>query len=255
MLLLVLVFAIARFDGLFLWSAADNSAAVYCQLVNSGRTVSGDCYSRSVDIASNSGVKENHFAVEGSDGSRVALRVQGLFGTRVTWGTATATGRGFVLQLSSPAGVQSVEFRSATSASANAAMVAVARKGADARSSAELKAAVQSARKDYYQLRAGLPGAESDLARARRDSVEASAKVDAVRQQQIALADSIRMETVDWKRGRLQGRLGAADGRMNAAETGLQWATERMRESIQQIASMRSQMKRDSLYVVKARGH
>jgi len=253
--LLLFLFSIGRFDGLFLWAAADNSAAAYCQLVNNGGIVSGDCYSRSVDIAKSHGLKENHFAVEGTNGSRVALRVQGLLGTRALWGTAVATRSGFMLELSSAAGVQTVEFRSASAPSANAAMAAVARKGAADRSSAEFARMVQAARNDYYQLRAALPRAESELARARRDSVEASAKVEIVRQMRLAIVDSIRAETVDWKRGTLEGRLGAADGRMTAAQTGVQWAVERIVESTRQIASMRAQMKRDSLYVVASRAH
>lgn len=254
-MLLIFVLVIGHFDGLFLWAAADNSAAVYCQLVNDGAIVSGDCYSRSVDIAKSGGLKENHFAVEGTDGPRVALRVQGLFGTRALWGTAIPKGSGFVLELSSPAGVQTIEFRNASAPSANAAMAAVAQKGAAARSSAELAGAVQNARNDYYQLRAGLPRAENELTRARRDSAEATAKVDAVRRLQLAIADSIRAETVDWKRGTLEGRLGAANGRMNAAQTGVLWVTQRIAENTRQIASMRAQMKRDSLYVVRSRAH
>src|SRR5256714_14431527 len=253
MLSLLLLAMLGRFDGLFLWAAPDQSAAVYCQLVNAAGTISGDCYSRSVNPGEHNGVKEDHIEVEGTDGNRVVFRVHGLFGVRATWGTAQVRASGFVLELSSSAGVQAVEFTRASASMANTAMGAVGRRGAAARSSAQAAAALQRARNDYYELAAEIPGAQKELALARGDSVGSSAEADTVMMYRRAVMDSLRAERVDFKRGYLESRVGAADWRLNAAQSRVQRATERIKQEIDFIASTRAQMKRDSLYVVSAR--
>lgn len=254
MLPLFLALFSGPFTGLFLWSAADNSSAAYCQLVNTRSTVSGDCYARSVDQGERNGFKDAHLAVEGvTDGDRVVLRVHGLFGEQSTWGTAIRQSSGFILERASVAGIQRFEFTPASPAAATSAMTSVGRKGIAAHSAAQTAATLAATRADYKDLASRLPWVESEIARARRDSVSASEKVAFARLAVLATRDSVRHERVDWKRGDLEGRLGSADGRWNDATVGVQWATERIVESVGIAASMRAQMKRDSSYIVGSR--
>jgi hypothetical protein len=254
MLPLFLALLSGPFTGLFLWSAADNSAAAYCQLVNTRGTVSGDCYARSVDQGERQGIKDIHLAVEGiTDGERVVLRVHGLFGEQRTWGTAIRQSSGFVLESASAAGIQRFQFIPASPAAATSAMTTVGRKGIAAHSAAQTARTLADTRADYHDLASRLPWVESEIARARRDSVSGSEKVAFARLAVLATKDSVRRERIDWKRGDLQGRLGSANGRLNDAVVGVQWATERIVESVGIAASMRAQMKRDSSYMVGVR--
>jgi hypothetical protein len=104
-------------------------------------------------------------------------------------------------------------------------------------------------RAEYKDLIGGLQSAVRDIALARSDSVIAAEKLAVVRLTVLATQDSARQETIDWKRGALESHVGAANWRMNAARTGVLQATERIEESTRVAASMRAQMKRDSIYI------
>jgi hypothetical protein len=240
MLPLFLVLLSGPFTGLFLWSAADNSSAAYCQLVNTRSTVSGDCYVRSVDQRERQGVKESHLAVEGiTDGERVVLRVNGLFGERRTWGTAIRQGAGFVLEVTNAAGIQRFQFTPASPATATSAMTTVGRKGVAAHSAAQTASTLAAARADYKDLAARLQWVERDIARARSDSVIAVQKVATAHLAVRAARDSGNRQNMSWK--------------VVNAETDVHWATQRITNSTTAATSMRAQMKRDSTYIVGVR--
>jgi hypothetical protein len=250
MLPLFLAFLSGPFTGLFLWSAPDNSAAAYCQLVNTRGTVSGDCYVRSVDLGESHGFKDTHLGVEGiTEGDRVVLREHGLFGEQASWGTAILESSGFVLESARAAGVHSFQFKSASPAAATSAMTTVGRKGIAALSAAQMARSLALTRADYRDLASRLKWAVRDIALARSDSVIAAEKLAVVRLTVLAAQDSVDQERIAWKRGTFESRLGAANWRMNAARTGVLRATERIEESTSVAASMRTQMKRDSIYI------
>jgi hypothetical protein len=250
MLLLFLAFLSGPFTGLFLWSAPDNSSAAYCQLVNTRGTVSGDCYVRSVDLGERHGFKDTHLGVEGTtDGERVVLREHGLFGLQATWGTAILEGSGFVLESARAAGVLRFQFKSVSPTAATSAMTIVGRKGIAALSAAQMASTLATTRAEYKDLIGGLQSAVRDIALARSDSVIAAEKLAGARLTVLATQDSARQETTDWKRETFESRVGAANWRMNAARTGVLQATERIEESTSVAASMRTQMKRDSIYI------
>jgi hypothetical protein len=248
-----LLAALAPFTGIFLWAGSSPSAAVYCQLANVRNAVSGDCYSSSIAPAKIGGTSYSQFTVRGeTDGSRVILQLA----NGASWGTAVAHGNGFVLQAASVSGVTELQFNTATVEDANRAIARVKNGGATARASldAERERAnrlqtLSAYQRDYRDVISRYPSAMSEIERARADSVKSEAKVSQVKLRLQATRDSLAVEKVDWKRGSLQGSIGFAQGDLSAAQTGVRWASERIRDASRTAADMMSQIKRDSVYI------
>jgi hypothetical protein len=245
---------VASFTGLFVWNAANNNSAGFCQLSDTKSVVSGDCYIRSVDVNAKGGFTDTHISVEGvRDGERVALRVRGLLGTERTWGTATLNRAGFVLEAARPDGVQQFEFIQSSAAVGNSTMAGIQRRGHAVQTARWSAMKRQETLENYRDLETRLPLVEKEIIRARSDSLKAEEKLAGRRGKAAAIRDSIARESVDWKRGALEGNLGAALGQVNDEMTSVQWATERIVQESGYARDMRSQMKADSLYLVQSK--
>lgn len=240
----------APFSGLFLFAGSNGSVAAYCQLTTARGTVTGDCYSASVDARESGGVRRSHFVVTGDvDGGRVLLRIPGLFGSKATWGTAIANGDGFALEAPSEQGVQTVQFRRASVAEANQALARVGAHGSQVASAAHTAATYKAAQRQYAELTAEYPAVLKHIDALRADSIHYEAQADSERAMMALVGDSIAKERDGWKKGSLQSHRSAHEWRMNSALYRVRTATEDLRDEIAKAAEWHAAMSRDSAYI------
>lgn len=242
-LLVALSFATAApFTGLFLWTDNEGSA-LWCQFRNTQGNVSGACYTRRIAPQHPSGIQEARVDLVGeTDGSRVVLRV--VRGERQIWATATARPPAIVLDR----GSQRFTLRQASVSQVNSALAKIALDAANRRQAYVRVQRRQRAILEYSNTVERVGGIASELARARSDSVTAEVRVAEERRSLIAVRDSLRL---DPNNGFLQTSLGMAQSRLQAAVTGVQWATDRIRGLSEALASARQQLRRDSLSVAR----
>lgn len=243
MLLAALSFAVAApFTGLFFWTDNEGSA-LWCQLTNRQGHVSGDCYTRRIAPERASGIDDNRIRVRGeTDGSCVVLRAVG--GQGEIWATATARPQAILLDWST----ERFTLRQATVSQVNAVLAKIALDGARRRRAYVRVQRRQRAILEYRNTVERVGGIASELARARSDSVTAEVRVAEERQRLIAVRDSLRR---DPNNGFLQTSLGMGQSRVQAAVTGVEWATDRIRGLSEALASARQQLRRDSLNVAR----